>query len=526
MAVDITVGSQKFRNVSGYSVTEDSSPINPADSTGGFGYISFTSTEEEFDRLLLGKQLDLEDGINGTTQGFVSSVNSSNGILTVNADSRLSLLMAERQVQPFTGTLKNALLYYFGIAEITDRIVIDPAIASTPVKFIGWYGNLWDFLNKQLCPVYEIEIALVSDNIVVRPVRGNVAVAKRDTSVSWNVSNPDLARSVEVYWYNPTTITNTLVYPKGGWNREVPIYQVDASETLEFEVPVDVSLTTVSQPTAQDYVAADYSSTSVYSIIGNDGKPIMAAQWLAGGGSVSVSIGEDTRTLIIKVKGMEETKYAPYRIAAASGTSGEYYSTLRLIGVGIGFHKELLTVPTGVDDSETANLVGVTIDNPFIGTMSQAYDAARKAGKMYGGASHTINVSSTGINRAGASGNVRYPTYDEFAVMYAGVTYDQWAVLWGTQTYDDYQEYMYDLVRSDFDNQAFGNVAGARRQLDYSWYRIRTANTTETQVTYTAESDTLFDDLAPVWTGKTYDDWAAEWSGKTYDEFSLIPLKG
>src|SRR5690606_2859816 len=102
--------------------------------------------------------------------------------------------------------------------------------------------------NKQLCPVYEIEIALVSDNIVVRPVRKNVAVSKRDISVSWNVSNADLARTVEVYWYNPTPITNTLVYPKGGWKREVPIYQVDAAETLEFEVPVDVSVTSVSQP--------------------------------------------------------------------------------------------------------------------------------------------------------------------------------------------------------------------------------------------------------------------------------------
>lgn len=528
-AVEVRVDGQlPTSNIGGYTVTEMASPLDPNDSTGGVGSFTYTVLENERPDgsvMQLGHTADLEDGTKGTTQGTISGLSGGEGVLTVTADSRLALLLAERQVAPFTGTLGSAFAYYLSVAGITERIVIDNAIATIPVVLQGYNGVLWDFLNKQLCPAYRVEISLVSDAVVLRPIRSRIVTDVRDTQHSWNVANPTLAQTVEVYYYNNRTIANQLVYPNDEIRGDVPVLQVDAGETVTIDIEIETSLTSIQQPQIMDYVGPDYfGPNSVYSISGSDGLPITSSQWINTGGSLSVAIGADTKSIVVTLTGSSIAEYAPYHVAVASGSSN-YYSSLRLIGSGVQFNKRLLTVRTGASASETAVIVGATVDNPAISTLDQAFTAGRLSAASFSAPTQTLSVASTNVNRVGDQTNVRYPTYNEFGVQFAAVTYNQFATYYpGGTTYDGFSAIMYAAVRLDFANQAFGNVAGARVKYREAWYRIRSATITESLINYTAEEDTIFTDFGTAWAGKTYNQFATRWAGKTYKDYEVAPL--
>src|SRR5690606_16632030 len=117
----------------------------------------------------------------------------------------------------------------------------------------------------------------------------------------------------------------------------------------------------------QLFVAENYESSSVYTVVGKDGLPIPVDQWVDGGGKVSVEIAEDTRSIILTVTGMAETEYAPYRLALGSGDS-TFYSTLRLVGTGVVFDNKTLTMETSVDPDRVSQEGAPLIDNEHIDT--------------------------------------------------------------------------------------------------------------------------------------------------------------
>lgn len=531
--------------LSDYSYTEDATPLNPADTGGGVGQFSFSAIENPSGRdgtvLLMGDSVQLVDGSNGTTTGIVSGVNSADGVASVSADSRLSLLLATRTMRPLNGTVAEAFRAYLALAGITTGIVVDPVYDTINAPTPGWTGVIWDSL-KQLVMAYGGEVSLVSNNIVFRPLRGRMAVNKRNISEQWAIAKGQLARSVEVNYYNNRYAINSLAYPTGGWNSEVSVYQVDAGETLNVNVPISASLVSVVQPTCLSFVSKTNNS-SVYSVIGADGLPIPPTQWLENGGRLTVSIGEDTKSLDLEIVGANSTQ-APYRIAVASSAS-DTYSSLRIQGTGTFFDVQTVTLLTGIADEDTAQIIGVTVDSPHISTIEQAYTLGMVTAAQYGNAEQTLSISTVGINRVGDSGSEAYPTYDEFqsgvggqAPVWTGKTYDQFQAVWNGKTYDEFGEYYLKLVQDDFENQAFGNVAGARVQYRDAIYRIGSATITPIDVSYTARADTTYDDLEAQWAltkyeklgpdarinPYTYADFDIIMSGRTYNSFAMTPL--
>lgn len=433
MGIRLKVGDEVFE-ASSYSVQEDSTPTKSDDSTGSVGVFTFSipKTPDMQPWLLAGKPVSLVDTRRGTTIGHVTQVNEADrGAVTLQCQSRLGKLNVYNvQAQPFSGTLRNAFDYYLSLAEQDFDLLVDPQITNRPVVFPGWYGELWFYL-KQMAAANDCEIALVSNVILLRPLRQREAVDHRNTSRSRTYGSNSLARAVEVYHYNNRPIKNKLVYPPGGWSSDVEVITVGSGETVERVLELSASVLSIQQPVMQTSVSPTHDSSSVYTIVGDDGLPIPVAQWNDQGGSLSVSINPDTTTLTVRVTGAtgiynkDASEIATYSVALGSDTTGNRYSTLRIVGSGVAFDKNLLRVRTCIDDSLTGTDVGISIDNPFLSGLNEAYSAGVKAAKFYAGHAMSLNGQMTTINQLGDNGSAAYPKYSYDQAQHEGKTYAQ-----------------------------------------------------------------------------------------------------
>jgi hypothetical protein len=532
MAVDVLVGTNAIWNTSDFSVTEDSPSVDPSDVTGGVGQLNFSVPETRASKTLRGKLVTLRDGTQGTTQGVISSASGDGVTARLTADSRMGALLVTRTAAPFSGTLANAFTYYLGLVGLTSGIVVDATIASRTVTFPGWAGIAWDYM-KQMAASQKIEMALVSNNIVLRPYRGRIAQTYLHASKSWVLDASNLAQSVEVFYYQSAVQTNALAYPMGGWVSGVTIYTVKAGETKTYNLsllPTDptglgASLTSIQQPVCTAFVGRTDSTSSVYSVTGVDGLPVTPAQWNALGGSLTVKINPDTTSITITIIGASDPtgKIAPYKISMASGTSDDY-SSLRLVGTGVFFNKQKVVLQTGLGPDVAPQVLGASVDNRFINTYAEALDLAMWTAGRFSSARQTLTVSGGGINRRGDTGSYRYATGADFNALYPGMTAASYNTLWAGQTAAQNSAYWLARVSSDFDNQAFGNIAGARILDDGQWYRVRTATLAQTGVNFTAERDTVGSDYTLTYAGMTAAQFNAVWAGHTFGDFNVAPL--
>lgn len=524
MAIKITYDEGATKSIEDYSVSEDSSPIDPSDQTGGVGQFTVSLGDDDLARSLTFQTVELSDGSQGTTTGIASGTQSTDGAPVLSVDSRMNALTAIRTAQPFTGTLSAAFIYYVGLVGITSGLVVDSTIASTSVTFQGWTGVVWDNL-RQMCSALGVEISLVSDDIVLRPVRGRIAQDYRDSSRGFTIDSSNLSQSIQIYYYQNEWTVNGLAYPDGGWTTDTPVISgLAAGSTTIVPITFSASLTSIQQPTCSDFVDQFYSASSVYTVTGGDNLPVTAAEWIAEGGSITVVLGDDTVSATLTIVASPNTENGPYTIAMTAGASSNY-SSLRLVGTGTFSDKQMLTLNSSVDPLKISTVVGTVVDNPYINTVDDAYHAGLWALKSWGSPRYTINVSSTGINRLGDTGSYAYPTIADFDTAMAGMTIAQFNTLWAGKTFADFNAYWNATVSGDFANQAFGNVAGARVRFGDAWFRIRSASIGPAGLTYTAQEDTTVADLDAIWAGATIADFNAEWSGSRWVDFALAPLR-
>lgn len=524
-------------NVTDYTVNEESTPVQASDTSGGVGQITFTAVDDPSrfgSVLLLNDDVKLTDGDRGEVTGRINSLSGNNGSVSVTADSLLGRLVVDRTAVGKSGALASVLQYYIetlgGIP--WSNVAVDSSLVSVPVKTLGWSGNLWTKI-KELLVTVGAEISLVRGVVTIRTLRTRRALEINNASESWAVGNTDMARRVEVYYYNTARIVDGLIYPAGGWNEDVTVYTIDAGQTTTVNIPIDVWLDDVplGQPTCVMSVSKEYSATSVYAIAGNDGLPIVPAQWAADGGSVTVARGADGKSIDVTVRGASgaTAKYAPYRIAMSAGDSN-YYSSLRLVGSGIGFKQESIVLPTAVSDADSPRDVGVTVDNIAVATRDQALDLAINVAAAWAAPKRTITISKADINRPGSSDpDYDYATFGEFDTYAAtnGITtFTQFNTAWSGKTFKQFDDYWYNLVKNDFSFQVFGNVAGARVQWRRAMYRIRSDSVTATGVEYTAEADTIISDFdeSASQTAMTFSSFDASYAGLSFNDFALIPL--
>lgn len=493
-------------------------------------------------QVLIDKTVRILDSRKGFTLGTITSANESydGGSIQLSGVSRLgSLNVYGIQAQPFVGTLREAFDYYLGLADITTDLFVDDAIGDREVIFPGWSGELWYYL-KLMAAAQDCDISLVSGVILLRAIRQRIATSNRDVTRSISTGSNTLAQAVEIYQYNNREITNELVYPPGGWDPNVQVLTVNAGETTEYTLELSASVSSIQTPTMQTFVAQDYETTSVYTIVADDGLAISPEMWAGGGGSLTISIDEDTthlRVILTGATGIPTTAGVAaqnFSIALGADTTGNRYSTLRIVGTGVAYTKTKKRVRTGVPASKTSTEVGVTIDNPFISTVNDLYRAGTRAAKQYSGAGMSLSGSVIAINRRGDSGVATYPTYGQVQTALetelGTPTYGDVETYYGTLglvTYEDVRQHWFELFRDDDADQVFGNAQGARiyDRRTRRWYRIRDASLAPGGISIgSADDDLTLGDIQGLYDTLTYGDVQTILDPFTYREVELAGM--
>jgi hypothetical protein len=285
------------------------------------------------------------------------------------------------------------------------------------------------------------------------------------------------------------------------------VYQVEANETVEFEVELEFYLTSVNQPIAQDFVPIDYSGTnSVYAVSGNDNLPVSAAFWNDFDGNMEFEILGDGSRLKIIITGPDFPELSPYSISVSDGATA--YSTLRVIGTGMNFVREIHTERTGLSPSDTPNVKGTEIDNRAIDTLQDAKDYARFARRLYALPKQTFSTSSREFPRLeGSLPPEFYPTFEEYnSSVSSDYSFDAFNSEYGGITFDQFTTSVLQAVP-----QGFGEVAGSKVLLGDAMYRVRNVTITPDVVSFDAEYDTLFSDLLAVFRSPQWKDLPASW---------------
>lgn len=517
---DVRIGTTMRWNVGEYTVIEDSTPVDPSDTSGGFGQITITLPIDNDTKRIMGSDLTLTDGSMGQIAGRVRGISGGSHSAQITANSRVGQLAVERSIQPFIGNLAAGLTYLLSLCGVVSGFTTEAWMSSLSVKLPGGRENVYDYI-KRMGPAYGFEVSLVSSNIVFRAPRGRNAVNYRDAEPDWELSQEGLARSIQGYYYDSLT-GNRMAYPRPNEIADAPVWQVDAGETQVYTVQIDASLSAVEQPTPKFSVPQLDTSLSQYSVVDSEGNIVDPGLWSSLGGSVLVEIGEDTRSLIVTLTGANIPELSPFRFGMPMpDEENRYYASVRILGTGIHWEKKLITMELGGDVDLAPDEVGTVVDSEFMESYDQLFHRMLKTAERYGTDRQTLRMTTGGINRLGETGSAVYPTIGDVQTLYPGATIGSIQSQLGP-TIGDWNDELFATVANDFTNQAFGNVAGARVLYQGSYYRIRNATLRMHGIEYAAERDNTIGDVYR--TGETIGQWNTRWTGKTIRDVNIAPI--
>lgn len=456
------------------SVNLEVTGLDPADSSGGTGSVSLGTSDVEDFHMWSGAALVVQDDAN-TLAGSISNASISNeATASVSAELPLYLTNVNRTILPFSTSLSGALTYLGNLVGLTFTLS-----GSDPDVIIpGYEGNLWVYL-KHLMSKYSLEVVPSTDgssNVVFRPARSAGTLNDYVVSTSRGLSDQNLAKYIEVHYYNHNPVASGQVYPLPGVDNvlDQTVFQVSAGETLETDIQISAWLSSVEQPEVIDYVnsSTDWSgSAGRYAVAGGDGIGITAAAWTGEGGRLTLELTDDPSVLRLRIVGPRVTAWSeavgPFAIAA---TSGNLYSSLRITGTGVTFNQKTVRLATGAAGPLVSEEVGATVDNPLISTLGDAYDLGVRTAQAYASASYALD------REYAATGKV------------------------------------------------FTDYPGARLDGDRAKFRVRSARITPGKVSVSAELDTTYADFNTVYTGKTYADFNTANTGMTYGQWASVPL--
>ena len=525
--VDIFIDGAPYWNSTPYSLTEDATPLTPDDMGGGVSQVTFAVMDQPGEIVpLISKRFSFTDGSNGELSGIIRGASGTGVTATLVADSVLAKLNVTRTVAPYpasgTANVLSYIQHLLSTCGVTETVEALSGASGASSAYPGFSGNILDAVKK-LCVANQLELAYVSNKIILRKPRGIQAETYRDSDSTWAIDDSSLSRRVEGV-YRDKRADSSVAYPVDGWSSDLPIYTVDANEVVELDLEVNASLRSIVQPGCVSSMTPE-TSTSSYVVVGNDGFPIPPAQWYAWGGAVTVEIGDDTRSLSVRIQGPTEDKYAPYRLAMSSG-DGNYYSALVITGSGVFWAEETISLPACLNEDRVAEDSSITVDNE----MYPSRDAFLH-GLLWAASRHTspllkITANANSINQLGATGTQRHFTIAEFASAYPGYTISTLPATLGP-TIAAFNQVLKDRIDALFDRQAFGNIGGAmvKREGFYCDFRIRSATITPISVQYDAEMDATIAGRAAARPTQTIAQFNSTWSGKKVADFDLAPYK-
>ena len=491
----VLANGKELKGISSYTASEDATPLDLSDSGGSVGGLSLayqTRTAPNIAKRLRRKTLALNDRHTGQWTGVVQSSNGDRTAATLTVNGRMTLLAVTRTALPQTTTLSAAVTYYLNLCGITDHFTYPSWFATTNVKLPGWRDQVWLRL-KQLAAFYQFEMALVSDIITFRSPRSNIAQTYRDSNVSWSAQDGQLAASMVVNWYKTTAIAQGAVYPPGRSFANEDLISFEANEKKVVLLSLRASVASIVPPVATDvnYDNAGLSH-SEYVVSDATNHIVLPKMWRDYGGRLDAKLGyqaddgtwiNDTRTVTLTIQGPGLAGLGPFTLGLPTG-DGNYEPALTILGTGVDQEQHSVTMWTGLSPDLVQQDSAAVIDSMMVQSEGDAFTVASRALPSVMGAVQQISVAGAGINRLGISGSLADMTMGQYDAANTGMTFASFdaanAGLASFQAFDDQQTA---LVAKDFPNQAFGNVAGARRWFDNAWYRITQASVTRSPST-------------------------------------------
>lgn len=404
----------------------------------------------------------------GSFKGTVSSMDlSSDGMLNLSVDGILFKLNCEKTAEPHFGvnaTQKSAFIYYCKLANLDVYPENIESAFNVPVAYPAWKGNVWEYI-KMFCIANQAEIIVDELGAVhLNKIRKNTISVNESSGVSLNATLLGTSRTVEVYDYDTSWETDTVIYAAS------TTLQVNTGEKIK-EI-VDIQNSTITPKIIQPVCVSNIQpkpfkggiGKSVYVVIDNLNVPVPPDWWNNNGGKVSVAVSkDDPMQLEITIQAPDQTNSAyvePFRLA-------EYDTDTRpalyICGEGVVVNKTLRSVPTGADRNFVSRDSKATIDNIFINEASYhlAQSAAYASGPIMG---ISLTIGTSGLPNE------------------------------------------------------MNNIPGSRFIYNNGYYRVTSSNISESGISLSGKADTTFDDLVSIYSinFKTYN------SLQTYNTFSAF----
>jgi hypothetical protein len=382
----------------------------------------------------------------GTFNGRVSSMSINDGDnLQLTIDSILFKFNCEKIAAPHfgaTATQSTAFKYYCGLVGIT-KVSVDTAF-DVPVAYPAWKGNVWEYI-KMFCVANKADIyADANGNVRLQKIRKNTIPVTERSGTSMNVTLLGTSRTIEVYDYDTSWEKDSLIY------LAETVYSVNMGEKRKEVVDVQNSTTTskIFQPVCVSNIPSSFKGgqgKSVYVVLDTLNIPVSPDWWNNNGGKVSIAVSEDNpMQLEITIQAPNETNSAyvePFRLAQYDS---EDRPALFICGESVIVNKILRSVSTGADKTFISRDSKATVDNPFI--FDSSYHLSQSAAFATG---PSVDVSLT----------------------------------IGTSKLED----------------EINNISGARFLYNNGYYRVASANISESGISITGKVDTIFDDLVSTY---------------------------
>jgi len=267
----------------------------------------------------------------------------------------------------FTPTLSDAFSYYINLVD--PNILVSYQASTNPTVIAkGWTGDVWKYL-KDLCAAYNVEIALISDSIIIRDISTSVLPIEDALagSTSLTLSTANSARTVNIKNYKSFYTPLGLAYSAFSEGKEI---SVDIGATVTYTTATNHDLTEVYAPIMLSDPGLVGKGTPGFVLYDAEGKLYPEAAWYnnpdyAGVYKVELDPTNSSNvvTTIVGPRSLLPGYPGPYRIVG-----GGFY------GRGVFMEPEMINLYVGNAESTTPEEVAKDIDNIFIKSLSQVYD--------------------------------------------------------------------------------------------------------------------------------------------------------
>jgi len=507
-------------SVMSFSYTEDVTSLEPQNLTGGAGQVTFTAEAASqtdvsdnlhpSSKLLINNTMRLENDQFGAVEFIGKTVSVTDKIVSVTGNTLQARLNVEKTAPPHGvsgSTLWTAIITYCGLVDIVPTISAELQVTldSIDVNFIGWQGNVWEYL-KMLCAAVSLsdtdniglEMYIDEDELVFRQAKTTVVdLSEYVMEKTLSITSVDSSQAQTVSYYDTSYGVNQVIAEQDrtgltAATQNVTIddqMQVDPGETLIKRFNVNCSLESVNQPVVVSAISTlpYIGTTGEYVVVGSDDLPIQPSQWVAQGGSLTVSLTENPNEIELVIVAPPATELptaadpavvtlGPYKIGTES-SGGEDYPALYITGTGVFFEKSSKTFDTGASAEFTSDDASSEIDNPFFNT--------------------AFNLSTRGVAAAQA---VCGPKIE--------------------------------LTMTVADGVQFGTSVGSLFLDGNNKYRIESIAFSQDSASITASACASFTDFQNIWSGQDFDAFSVAAGTNAvngsqamkFNEFTVIPL--